>query len=242
MMHLRPHLWLTLMLLLTASLAGAQHRIQGSVTETDNKRPIYGVAIINIHTGQGVHTDSAGRFAIDVTAGQLLELRKIGYRVLRLRIPQGSLPPYFRLQMETGAYELPEYLASAPGMDYKRDSIESYERYRTALNTPKLEGLDVIRHTFSAMSKRNRMIWAFQEEFKFFEQQKYIDYTFNERLIARITGLTGDSARAYMIMYRPKYEDLRNMPEYDFYTYIQRTVDFYRRGYNPRRPPNRSAQ
>ncbi len=43
-----------------------------------------------------------------------------------------------------------------------------------------------------------------------------------------LTGLKGDSARTYLRIYRPTYEQLRGMSEYTFYSNVKQTVEIYR--------------
>jgi hypothetical protein len=201
--------------------------IHGDVSDRFSYEMLGDVAIVNIFTNENTISNSHGQFSIDVTSGQLLEFRKPGYKVLRVRIPEGNIPSYFRLFMVQGMVDIPE---GTPYYfrDYKKDSIRYHDLYKTYLEFPQLTGLDVIRHPFSAMSKRNRQIWAFQKEYNLFEQEKYIDYTFTEKLVTSLTGLTGDSAKTYLRIYRPTYEQLRSMNEYTFYSYVKNSVEAYR--------------
>ncbi|RYZ54016.1 MAG: hypothetical protein EOP49_06050 [Sphingobacteriales bacterium] len=203
-------------------------RISGDITDISGKVVISFVSVTNVHSKETVQSDEQGKFSILVNQGELLEFRKLGYKVQRVRIPQGTIPSYFKIQMSEGPVELPDFDLVAKGRDYKKDSLEYYELYRTYLEFPKLSGLDVIRHPFSALSRRNQQIWAFQKEYEMFEQQKYIDYTFTEKLVTQLTGLEGDSARSYLRVYRPSYDQLRNMSEYSLYSYIRQTVTAYR--------------
>lgn len=217
-------------LLLVLFFPVAAITIQGEVFDAGTRAPMADVSIVNVHTDDGTLTDEQGRFTIAVAKGQLLELRKIGYKTLRVRIPDGSIPSYFKLEMHPGPIELPEFDLQARNKDWKRDSARYYELYKGAIEFEKLDGLDVIRHPFSALSKRNRQIWAFQKEYNYWEQQKFIDYTFNDKLINSITGLSGDSLNVYMTRFRPTYDFLRSVNEYTYYGYIKESVEFFRTG------------
>ena len=87
------------------------------------------------------------------------------------------------------------------------------------------------------MGEKKRQIWAFQKEYNYWEQQKYVDYTFNERLVTNLTDLKGDSLQIYLKKFRPSYEQLRNMNEYTFYFYIKETAELYRTGYRRKYTP-----
>ncbi len=233
----------TVFCLLLLQNLGAQTQISGQVSDIKTKVPLSNVQVHNVHTGRTVIADSAGRFSLEVGKGELLEFQSPGYQVQRLRIPEGATPPYYKIFLEETPGLAPEYIAGGRrGIDWKADSLHYYETYKQALNFPQFSTLDAIKHPFSAMSKHNRQIWAFQKEYSWFEKEKYVDYTFNERVVANLTGMSEDSAKAYVSMYRPSYDQLRSMSEYDFYKFIRVTVDQFRAGYNPRRPMRRGSQ
>lgn len=228
---------------LTHTIVCAQP-MQGHVLDVSNSQPIHGVCVFNIYSEERVHSDKEGSFNVTVDEGQLVEFRKEGYKVLRVRIPQGKRPSYFRVMMQKAGTDVVDYMhtrEAAP--DYKTDSMRYYALYKETLEVPKLSGVEALQHPFSALSKKNRQIWAFQDEYRFYQEQKYIDYTFNPKLVSKITGFAGDSLQNYMEMYRPTYEKLRSMSEYAYYNYIKRTADAFRlRGKGSKQQPSRGNQ
>src|SRR5690606_6515674 len=165
-------------------------------------------------------------FSIEVRKGHLVEFRKLGFKVVRIRIESEQLP-YYSIGMEKGPYELPE--VNVTGSNFVTDSIESSEVFEWAIEHYQLTGADVVAHPFDALSKRNRQIWAFQKRYQYFEQQKFIDYVFNDKLIHTITGLSDDALLQYKIRYRPSYEQIQSWTEYEFYVYIRDTGNRYKR-------------
>lgn len=228
------HLRLILLLILAPILCFAEN-IDGDISDIHEKIALADVSITNIHTNTTTTSDANGKFTISVARGQLLEFRKIGYKTVRLRVPNGSIPSYFKILMEKGAIELPQFELQDHQRDWVKDSLRYYDIYKNAINYPQLTGLQMIEHPFSALSKHSREIWAFQKEYAYWQKEKYVDYTFNEDLVKRITGLEGDSVKSYLRAYRPSYEQLRSMNEYTFYSYIKTTVSLYRKGriYHP---------
>ncbi|HEY9177161.1 MAG TPA: hypothetical protein VIN07_05700 [Flavipsychrobacter sp.] len=228
---------------LTHTLVCAQP-MQGHVLDVSDGKPVQGVVVYNIYTEEKMISSNEGAFTVIVEEGHLVEFRKDGYKVLRVRIPQGKRPSYFRVMMQELGTDVEDYMHSrraAP--DYKTDSAKYYALYKESLEVPRLTGIDVIQHPFSAMSKKNRQIWAFQDEYRFYQEQKYIDYTFNPKLVHRITGLEGDSLQGYMELFRPTYEQLRSMSEYTYFNYIKRTAEAYRRrGIRSKWPHSRGSQ
>jgi hypothetical protein len=106
--------------------------------------------------------------------------------------------------------------------------------FKQQLDFPRLSTVEKIKSPFSALSKKNRMTWQFQEDYDRFQKEKYVDFTFNRDIVTRVTGLKGDSLTRYMARFRPSYEQLRGMSDYAFYNYIKTSVRRYRTPNTPR--------
>ena len=227
---------LALLLLFGLCVPSIAQTIKGDVLDMDTKKPISGVEIQNIYTLLDVNTDEQGTFIMAATSGQLLEFKKPGYKTARVRVPQGYVPPYFRILIKKGITEIDQDIIAVHNnrYDYREDSIRYHELYKTALDFPKLAGLEAVQSPFSALSKKNREIWQFQDDYKDFEKEKYVDKTFNEELVTKFTGLKGDSLRYFMRRYRPSYEQLKSMTDYSFYNYIKVSAHHYRTPNEPR--------
>jgi len=221
---------LFLLLLCGLSIPSIGQTIRGDVMDMDTKKPVSGVEIQNIYTLLDITTDDAGTFIMAANSGQLLEFKKPGYKTARVRVPQGYVPPYFRILIKKGINEIDQDIIAVHNnrYDYREDSIRYHELYKTALDFPKLSGLEVVQSPFSALSKKNREIWQFQDDYKDFEKEKYVDKTFNEELVSKFTGLKGDSLHYFMRRYRPTYEQLKSMNDYTFYNYIKSSARRYR--------------
>lgn len=212
--------------------------IRGEVVDRDDRHPLAGVTIKNIYTSLSVTSDAHGAFLIAAGNDQLLEFNMPGYKTTRVRIPKGLIPPYFKIVIQKGIPEIRDmYAEHSTRYNYRDDSIRFHDIYKHALDFPKLSGIDMIQHPFSALSNKNREIWRFQDEYTEFEKEKYVDRTFNESLISTFTGLTGDSLKTYMRLYRPTYEQLRSMNDYNFFSYIRSSATIFRE-----RPRGRNSE
>lgn len=226
-MHVRASLLFIVFILVT--LAGIAQTIRGEVLDMNTKKTIADVNILNVHTSLEVSSSADGAFVIAASSGQLLEFRKNGYKTVRVRIPQGYVPSYFRIIIEKGIPKISETNVLANNRyDYRQDSIRFRQLYGHELDMPKLSAFDMIAHPFSALSGKNREVWQFQDDYADFEKEKYVDRTFNEDLVTRVTGLTGDSLHYFMRRYRPTYEQIRSMNDYTFFTFIKSSVYRYR--------------
>lgn len=208
--------------------------IRGEVVSMDDKKPIAGATITNIHTSLTVSTGEQGSFIIAGSSDQLLEFNKPGYKTARVRIPKGYIPPYFKIILEHGLSPIENRLAGSDKYDPVSDSIRYRELYKHELDFPRLSTVEKIQHPFSAMSKRNQEVWRFQDEYDSYQKEKFVDRTFSPATVSRFTGLAGDSLKNYMVRFRPSYEQLRGMNEYTFYNYIKVTAHRFRSRNTPR--------
>ncbi|MGN6569306.1 MAG: hypothetical protein ACTHJ0_15205 [Flavipsychrobacter sp.] len=227
----RTYLFLTIVFHIICQAAYAQ-TIQGEVLNMDDKRALTEVTITNVFNNKGTASDTAGKFVIPADKGELLEFKKDGYKTVRVRIPQSYVPSYFKIIMEKGSPNVEQLYA---GNDWKTDSFRTHELYAKEINYPKMSVVDKMQHPFDAMSKHNREIWAFQKDFEATEQEKYVNYKFNPKLISNITGLQGDSLQAYIRRYKPSYQMVRSLDEYSLYSYIRNTAYRFRHRFSPGR-------
>ncbi len=225
-----------LLLLLTSMLCTVARAqiIRGEAIEMDTNVPLNNVVINNVHTNETTTTLVNGSFVIAAAPDQLLEFRKDGYKLTRVRIPRGYLPSFFRIIMEQGKLPVGDDAAKPNRYDPKTDSLRFRELFKQQLDFPRLSTVEKIKSPFSAMSKKNRMTWQFQEDYDRFQKEKYVDFTFNRDIVTRVTGLSGDSLSRYMMRFRPSYEQLRGMSDYAFYNYIKTSVRRYRTPNTPR--------
>ncbi|MDI9320068.1 MAG: hypothetical protein QM530_06275 [Phycisphaerales bacterium] len=236
---MRNRLFLLLSILLLSSFGRLRaQQIKGVVQERNEKAPLVAVQLVNIHNNNTAFSDSQGNFSISAAKGELIELRCAGYRTMRFRLSQGNIPPFFKIYLDKLVLLNTDKYASSNLSPYQIDSITTHKLYSSALDYPRMTPMQQIESPFSALSKNNRMKWAFQDSYAQFEREKFVDYTFNENLVKELTGLEGKDVQNFMKRYRPSYEALRNMSLYDYYNYIkQSAIRFIRQG-KPTAPRN----
>lgn len=194
----------------------------------DANGPLANVTVSNIHSNEVVITDNTGSFKIMASAGQLLEFKKMGYEVARFRVSAGNVP-FYSIQLTPGYQQLDDVEVRGKYNDFYHDSVRNRDYFKKELNYPVVTGWRAIQSPFSAMSKTNRQMIAFQKEYRWLEEMKYVDYNFNLKIITNVTGLKGDSAIAYMQAFRPSYEQMHSMKEYEVLSYIRQTAEIWRR-------------
>ena len=70
--------------LLSSSIAFAQNRVSGVVTDSQGE-PLIGVTVLEVGTKNGAVTDYDGRYSINVERGKSLQFSYIGYTAKTVR-------------------------------------------------------------------------------------------------------------------------------------------------------------
>jgi hypothetical protein len=207
----------------------AQSVIQGELKDFANNQALENVNIRNIYTLQGMTSKADGLFSIYVKKGELIEFSKLGYQTIRIRITNEKEPSYYKLVMKKVPIELREVDIKGKPLDFKKDSIRYRQVYDIVLRKEKQEDMSMQSMPLAMLSKKNREEWAFQKMYAEWEAEKYIDMTFNERLVARITYLEGEDLKEFMNVFRPSTEFLRTASEYEYLDYIKHCYYIYKK-------------
>jgi len=209
-------------LIYSVNFAFAQTIIKGEIKDFANNQHMENVNIRNIYTLKGMTTSEDGKFEILVKKGELVEFSKVGYQTLRVRITNEKEPNYYHLIMSRAAILLREVDIKGKPIDFKKDSIKFRESYDLVLRKPQKDEIDMQSMPLAMLSKKNRQEWAFQEMYAVWEQEKYIDFVFNDKLVQKITYLENEELILFLKKYRPSYAFLRSASEYEFLEYIKR--------------------
>jgi len=219
-----------LLILIIPQCIIAQTIIKGEVRDLENNSFLENVNIKNIYTLKGMTIQKDGQFQIEVRKGELIELTKIGYQTIRIRIMSEKEPAFYKLVMNKAPIMLREVDIRGKPLDFKKDSIRYREVYDIVLRKEKRDEIDMRSMPLAMLSKKNRQEWAFQEMYEKWEQEKYIDFTFNEKLVSRITYLKDDELKQFMKQFRPDYNFLRTVSDYEYLDYIKHCYFIYKRG------------
>lgn len=224
--------FLSLLLLCStiSSVLTAQTLIRGEVKDQGTGDYLENVNVRNIHTQKGMTIGSDGQFQILVSKGQLLEFSRIGYQTVRVRIASEKEPLFYTIVMGKAPVMLRQVDIRGKSIDFVKDSIRYREVYDVVLRKQRKNEIDMRSMPLAMLSKKNRQEWAFQEMYEQWEKEKYIDFVFNEKLVAKITYLNGDELVTFMKLYRPDYEYLRTASTYEYLDYIKSAYYQYKKG------------
>lgn len=210
-------------------------QVQGVVYGHDSL-PMPGAAVTNIRSKATRLTDVSGRFTLPALIGDTLVVQALGH------LPH---PVVAEAEM-SGIYLRPkiEQLAGVEVRQRRRqqDSLEDRENFRAAFNfrRPKFRevmlitpvGIGVnIQQLYRALSfSSNRQKSTFRRRLIAHEQAQFTGGRFNDSLVARHTGLRGDSLILFMNGFQPTYRFAADASDYDFIVYIRQACDSFRLG------------
>lgn len=201
--------------------AFAQTVIKGEVRDLADNSLMENVNVKNIYTQEGLTLKANGLFSIQVKKGELIEFSKVGYQTVRVRIVSEKEPEYYKIVLSKTPIELREVDIRGKPLDFKKDSVRFRKTYDIVMRKDRKDDVDMRSMPLAMLSKKNRQEWAFQEMYEQWEQEKYIDFVFNDKLVHRITYLEKEELQTFMKLYRPRYDFVRNVSEYEYLDYIK---------------------
>ena len=210
-------------------------RISGTVYDSSK---LYVIPFVQVFTTSGHHTetDSLGIYHIHAQKTDSIYFFFQGKSSVKYPVRNIYDPDAFDISMQVKAKTRYKVLQGVTvfSKDYRFDSLQNRQRYDEIFNRgPLIEtginpetgaaGIDIGSVIGLFQFQKNRRRKAFEQRLIQQEQDAYVDYRFNSRLLTRITGLEGEYLEEYKKMYRPSYWFVSNSSLIDFYKYILNT-------------------
>lgn len=182
--------------------------------------------------GAKAFTDSAGIYHINVSEKDSIYFFYADKYTAKFPVTSISNYTHFDISLRVRLHEkykpLKEVIVYSKS--FRQDSMENRIEYDKAFEFTKPQLSSDINELISIFQfKRNKQKLHFQKRLIEQEQDRYIDYKFNTKLIKRITGLQGADLEKYKFQYRPSYQFLSVASEVDFYEYILSTAARYKK-------------
>ena len=225
------------LLLVPAVQAAAQLPLSGTVYDSTRRNLVEGVQVL-CTCGTMSFTDSTGNYTIYVG-------EKDSVFFVYNNKPTQFFPVERIKDMNSFVIALPLYIPGrykqlreiiVYGNNRRQDSIANRIQYERIFNFDKgglrtgsnpVEsglgaGLDLEALINVFRFRYNRSMARFQQRLIKEEQDRYIDYRFNKRIVKQLTNLEeGPLLDAFMQEYRPDYELLTQALDIELYLYIQ---------------------
>ena len=211
---LRVIVWLCIGCLTGPGAAGQKIFLQGIVQDSVQKRGIRSASIRNVLSGQTVVSKSDGKFTLGIQKGNILAVGASGYLSDTLTITDSIIASGFIvLELQLLPATLPGATISAGLNTYQIDSISRRKaflakvgeaRITTVSRTNELGfGVGINIDRFSKREKNKR---AARTLFDITEEEAYINFRWNENIVAKYTQLSGDTLFEFMQSYRPAWD------------------------------------
>lgn len=228
-----------LILFFTLLEAGAfgQFKVTGTVYDKTKYNPVEGVKILS-SSGQYAETDSMGRYTIFVKETDSLSFYYNGKPTKNFAVNKIVRVDEFDISL---AVEVPSKYKTlkeviVQAKSFRQDSMENREAYAryfneesgragTSITPGGGAGLDMDVFNF----KKNKRLRAFRERLLKQEQEKYVAYRFNKRMITTATGLQGNELDDFIYYYTPSYEFIANASEMQLIEYTINAGRLYKR-------------
>jgi hypothetical protein len=201
--------------------------VNGTVYDRSRYFAMPGVSVMGT-SGQGTITDSAGQYHIRVYQKDSIYFSYLGRATVKFPVKSIATNYPMDISLAVTIDSLP--LVVVRPKAYRYDSLENRDEYRKVFDYepqglvgPSNSGMGVgVNLDMLFGARRNRQMLSLQRRLIEEEQDKYVDYRFNRVLVRKITGLQGTALDAFMRMYRPTYDFIRNCEnDYEFYKYIK---------------------
>lgn len=219
----------------------AQIVVSGTVYDSTK---VYGVpgVLVSATSGNKTFTDSLGAYHIKVTAGDSLSFFYRGKSTIKF--PVKTIEDYTAFDISLWVRVSSKYKVlkgvTVFADNYQQDSTENRIEYSRVFDYTKpgihssfedggAAGLDLDALIKAFNRSQNKANIAFQKRLIEEEQDKYVKYRFNAKLVRRITGLGGDTLTNYMKLYTPSYDFIINSSLTEFYQYILNTSYAFKR-------------
>ena len=200
-----------MVLALLGTSAAGQVEIRGTVYDESKLFAMPGVSVLGT-SRQGTTTDSAGQYHIVLHPGDSIYFSYLGRHTGKIAVSRIAKNYPLDMSLAVRVDSLP--LVVVRPQPYRYDSAENRDEYRNVFD---YQPGNVI---FGA--RKNRQMLELQQRLIEEEQDKYVNYRFNKRLVKKITGLAGSDLDTFMKVYRPTYQFIVNCEnDYEFYKYIK---------------------
>lgn len=207
----------------------AQKRmVQGYLRDSITKIPMNNAIVTNENTHQVVFTNDKGFFSITAARNDMIYFDAFNYRFDTLVVNK-VLPDTIIVYLSKEPEQLPGVTVTTKGYNkYQLDSIQRRMTFIADAGPKKPEvsransmGAGIGINLDAIFSKRASDRRKAYKSFERSERWAYINYRFSPELVARYTGLEGDSLALFIRNYTPSYEWLRAHPgEEDLVYYI----------------------
>lgn len=225
------------LILIFGSVCAQEKQIQGIVFDQATKERIARVFVTNMRSKANIYNNIKGEFTVNVQLNDVLIFSKIGYfnDTVKIKAIQ-SVPVYLkRSSIALREITIKDTVLSAEKQlqATKREYNQLYgliaDKDLISIGTNGAGAGISIDALYNMLSRRGRNATKLRGVIEQDYRVKVIDIRFNPILVSRITGLQGEQLNSFMYRYRPDYNTVVFLNDYDFISYIKSCYNRFRR-------------
>lgn len=228
-------LYLLYFVLILGKVYAQEKQIQGIVFDQSSKERIARVLVANSRSKANIYNNIKGEFTITVRLNDLLVFSKTGYFNDTVKITALQTVPVYLKRSSIALREVTvKDSVQSAGKQLEANKREFSQIYGSIANKDLLSvgsngagiSIDAI---YNMLSKRGRNATKLREIIDRDYKAKVVDARFNPIIVGTITGLKGGQLTNFMYRYRPDYNLVVLMSDYDFISYIKSCYNRFRR-------------
>jgi hypothetical protein len=203
-------------LLLSFTRLDAQIWVNGYSKDKLSQDPVANVEVRS--SLSNTLSDSNGFFRIRVTEGDIISVKKSGYRFDTIHFSFHSIDSNLIVYMDPLGSIMKNVTVITSYSAYQVDSLRrkmlfDEGRSKTSFVSRQYhQGFGLVLNLDRFTKSRDKNLKKQRELFEKTEQWSYIRYRFSDSIVQSYTGLAADSLRIFMNHYTPSYEWLRAHP------------------------------
>ena len=232
-----------LLLFVFALIGGSsfsQYKVKGTVYDSSRNYRIQAVTVMS-SGGSITATDSMGNYQINVAEKDSIWFSYLGKSTPKYPVLNMQNVHQFDISLRLKSIVMEE--VKIKSRSYRLDSIQNRKDYAKAFNYKKVSfeslsnigptggGIDINELIRMFQFRKNKSMLKFQQRLLDQEKEKFIDHKFNRNLVKRLTALEGDPLEQFMIKYRPSFEFIIGVSEYEFQLYIKTSAEIFKNSF-----------
>lgn len=226
---------LIFLLVLLTGKAFAQDKVEGIVFDNASKERMALVNVQNMTNGKSTYDNLKGEFALDAKIGDVLIFTKQYYKPDTIKIINYNslavyLQPTTRVLQQVNIRDTvltPEQQLANTKREYNKIYGPLGDKDMLSVG-PGGVGLS-IDALYNMFSRSGRQAEHLRNNIQEDYHQSVIDYRFNRKLVASITGLKDKELTDFMQKYRPGYFFVTTATDYEFIASIKSNLKRYLR-------------
>ncbi|MGI4729591.1 MAG: hypothetical protein ACRYGB_13535 [Janthinobacterium lividum] len=223
------------LLLFFGDLRAQEKTIQGIIFDQSTKERIARVLVSNLRTKANIYNNLKGEFNIAVRLNDLLIFSKTGYFNDTVKITALQTLPVYLKRSSIVLQEVTIRDSTLSAQKKLEANKQEFNKVYGALANKDLLtvgsngagiGIDAI---YNMLSRRGRNASKLREIIDRDYKAQVVDARFNRLAVGNITGLKGELLSSFMYRYRPDYNMIVLLNDYDFISYIKSCYNRFRR-------------